>query len=72
MIAPLSLMKVAGRADRCTDCMACQAQCPMDVPILEYVKEDKRVGDRDCILCGRCIESCPTGALAFSFRRRLA
>lgn len=45
--------------EKCNGCNACVAHCKMDV---------KRVGDRECIQCGECIDKCEKCAL--SFRRK--
>ena len=34
----------------------------MDIPVAERVRMGTRIGKGDCILCQRCVESCPTGA----------
>lgn len=67
-LAPWSRLKVSGRAELCTSCMLCEQQCPMTVPIVSFVTADRRVAARDCILCGRCVEECPTEALSLGFR----
>lgn len=42
--------------EKCNGCNACVAHCKMDV---------KRVGDRECIQCGECIDKCGQCALSF-------
>lgn len=39
---------------RCNGCGACVRGCGMDV---------RRVGDRECIHCGKCMDSCSQGAI---------
>lgn len=63
----LSLMKVRGKADLCTECGACTRQCPMDIRIPEYVKTGRRVLSTECIICQSCIYACPERALSLSF-----
>lgn len=46
-------------ADVCTGCSACVRFCKMDV---------EEVNDRECILCGECIDVCPVRAISFSRR----
>ena len=41
--------------DRCTGCGNCVRHCGMDV---------KRVGDHECISCGRCMDVCPEKAIS--------
>ena len=47
---------------RCNDCKVCEYVCPMGVPILSY-KESGEIRSPLCIMCLRCLESCPTGAI---------
>ena len=42
--------------NRCNNCGACVKTCQMDI---------KRVGDRECIQCGECIDVCPEKAITF-------
>ena len=42
-------------AGRCNNCGACAAKCPMDV---------RHVGDRECISCGKCMDTCARGAIS--------
>ena len=41
---------------KCTQCNLCVDRCKLDI---------KKVADRECISCGECISSCPTGAISF-------
>ena len=42
-------------AERCNHCGACVRHCGMDV---------RRVGDHECIQCGKCMDVCSQGAIA--------
>jgi polyferredoxin len=64
-----ALLHVSARAEACDDCGACTRVCPMDIPVAERVRTGTRIGTGDCILCQRCVVSCPTGALTTSFGR---
>ncbi len=50
----ISLVGVKTDKSACTDCGLCVGKCKMDI---------RRVGDRECIQCGECIEVCPTNAI---------
>jgi polyferredoxin len=58
-----ALLHVRAQAEACTGCGACTKVCPMDIPVAE------RVRTGDCILCQRCVQTCPTGVLKTSLRK---
>jgi ferredoxin-type protein NapH len=67
-----ALLHVVANAELCTECGACSVECPMDIPVAARVSAGTRIGSGNCILCQRCVTSCPSGALAtaFGFGRR--
>ncbi|MGD0591906.1 MAG: 4Fe-4S dicluster domain-containing protein [Bacteroidota bacterium] len=64
-----AILHVSARADACNECEACTAVCPMDIPVAEHARMGTNIGKGDCILCQRCVESCPTGALKTIFKK---
>lgn len=67
-----ALLHVSFQADACTGCEACTKVCPMNIPVAARVRMGIRIGKGDCILCQRCVVSCPTGALKTSLRKQLS
>ena len=63
-----SLLKIAGEEEKCTQCGACNKNCPMDINIMEYVNHGKRVLSTECIFCLTCTTVCPEGILESTFR----
>jgi polyferredoxin len=63
-----SLLKIAGDKEKCTQCSACNKNCPMDINIMEYVDHGKRVLSTECIFCLTCTNVCPEGILESTFR----
>lgn len=63
-----ALLRVSARAEACTECDECTKVCPMDIPVAERARMGTSIGKGDCILCQRCVESCPTGALRTVFK----
>jgi ferredoxin-type protein NapH len=58
-----SLFTVSLDKEKCTNCLACLAECPMG---LEQISD---IGySSDCLLCGRCVEACKTNALQIRLR----
>ncbi len=64
----VSLLKMATNRDVCNDCGACSRVCPMDIDVSAFPVSGRRVLSGECILCQRCAQACPTGAVAPSFR----
>lgn len=75
-LCPISVfMKVTSRAaiikmkiddKKCTKCGACERGCPMDIKLLSYSKDNKRVLSSECIQCMNCAAVCPVGAVSMS------
>jgi len=62
-----ALLKIAGDAEICTDCGACEKVCPMDIRIRDYIQNGKRVLSTECILCFECENVCTSGSLKSSW-----
>lgn len=52
----ISFFGIKLNTSKCTHCNICVSKCKMDIA---------HVGDHECISCGECIESCPTGAISW-------
>lgn len=73
-ICPISIsMKVTSRAsigkmevdnEKCIRCGACERACPMDIKILEFAEQNKRVLSTECIYCFDCVNVCPKSAIS--------
>lgn len=63
-----ALVKIEGDRERCTRCGACVKTCPMDINIMEYVKNGQRVLSTECIFCLTCTTVCPEGILRSTFK----
>lgn len=49
----------------CVECRLCE-NCPMSLDVKEKVLGGD-MHDFECILCGKCVDSCPKGAIKYSF-----
>ena len=56
LFSKINVVGVKLERPKCIDCGKCHAVCGMDI---------HHVGDRECIHCGECIDSCPTKAISF-------
>lgn len=59
----LSLIKIKPTGNKCIECGNCNRACPMDINVIEYVKNQKRINHSECILCTDCQVVCPTNAI---------
>ena len=44
---------------KCTKCRVCLRVCPMDIEEIFVEMDRENVTSPECIMCGRCVESCP-------------
>lgn len=68
LASPFRRLKIKGDKDQCKHCKTCEANCSMTLPIGEQVEKNNLVEDFNCILCGKCVESCPNGLLHYSLK----
>ena len=63
-----AFLKIEGDREKCTECGACSKACPMDIDIMQYVINGKRVLSTECIFCLTCTTVCPEGILEDTFK----
>ncbi|MDR2714028.1 MAG: NapH/MauN family ferredoxin-type protein [Coriobacteriales bacterium] len=66
VLGRVGLINIRMDYDRCTHCGNCSEKCLTDPEILDPVLEgvETTVLAGDCMLCGECIDVCPTKALS--------
>ena len=66
LVGSVGLLSVKIDHDACVHCGKCQKRCICDPSILDdaLAGRDVRVASGDCMLCGKCVTGCPTGALS--------
>ena len=65
--ARFSLLKIKAERAKCNECGACVKMCPMDIQLLDYIRNGQRVLSTECMLCQTCITVCAEDALKVSF-----
>lgn len=65
-VGVVGLLSVKIDHEACVACDRCKARCLCAPEILEpaLAGRENRVAAGDCMLCGRCVEACPTHALS--------
>ncbi len=63
VLSRFSPMKQEIDMGKCTECGLCERVCLMDIKLLSYLHEGKRVLSTECILCDSCLHICPTDAI---------
>ncbi len=61
-----SILRIKGESEKCTDCGTCTTHCVMNIKIPEYLKAGERVTSTECIMCMKCVASCPEAVLKSS------
>lgn len=59
----LRLIKIEPSGEECIKCGQCSQKCPMDIGVMSYISQGKKVTDTECILCMECVRNCPVGAI---------
>ncbi|MEN6568180.1 MAG: 4Fe-4S binding protein [Veillonellales bacterium] len=59
MFKKISFIRFEKSVHTCSGCGNCQRMCPMDIRDVHLEKVKQEVMSEDCLLCMKCIESCP-------------
>jgi ferredoxin-type protein NapH len=59
----LSLINIKPTGIECIGCGNCNKICPMDIDVMSYIQNNKKVNHAECILCTDCQVVCPVGAI---------
>jgi len=58
-----ALLKKRPTGNECIECGICNKNCPMDIDVMTYLKNQTSVKDTECIMCGTCKVLCPVTAI---------
>jgi ferredoxin-type protein NapH len=56
-------------SSKCINCMACTRSCSMSLDVNAMVQK-QAMENAECILCGNCVDTCPKGAIKYSFGKK--
>ena len=56
-------------SDSCTSCNSCTTACPMLIDVKEKVAIKEKISDKLCIVCERCVSSCPEDVLKYTYKK---
>lgn len=62
----IAKIRISGDAEECKNCGLCNKNCPMDINISEYIKNNERVTSTECVVCMNCTINCPSQTLTVS------
>lgn len=63
-----SLLKNEIDSSKCIDCGKCEDNCPMQIRLLDFKKQGRRIMSTECILCQTCEGVCPRDAIKMTFK----
>lgn len=59
----VALIQRTPTLNTCISCGVCNKNCPMDVDVMGYISQGKRVRSSECIQCGMCTNVCSLDAI---------
>jgi polyferredoxin len=58
-------LRITATESKCTTCGRCSLNCSMSIPVSDLVFTGV-INQKDCILCGDCVDGCKSNALKFT------
>ena len=62
-------LQLEADSSKCINCKACSRNCSMSLDVNAMV-QNQTIENSECILCGRCVDVCPNGAIKYGFNKR--
>jgi polyferredoxin len=59
----ISLVKIKPSGNKCIECEKCNKSGPMDVDVMNYIKNGQKILSTECIICRNCVHICPVKAI---------
>ncbi|PIP38809.1 MAG: hypothetical protein COX19_10665, partial [Desulfobacterales bacterium CG23_combo_of_CG06-09_8_20_14_all_51_8] len=68
LLSRFSIFKITPRrSNACTECRKCVKACPMLIDVMAYVRQNRRIDHKNCIICERCVDACPEQCLKLTY-----
>lgn len=64
-VCKTKLIRLIADKEKCIHCKLCTQNCVMSLPVEEMVQNGS-LENSECILCGKCIDTCPKKAISFA------
>jgi ferredoxin-type protein NapH len=68
LTAGIPTLHLATVPDSCVSCHRCTAACPMSLDVEKLVGRGE-ITDDNCILCGKCVDSCHKQTIGWAWKR---
>ncbi len=65
-LARIPSLHLVSIKEKCIRCKKCDKACQMSLAVSDMVERGSMTNP-ECILCGECVDSCPKGAINYSF-----
>jgi len=62
-------LQLEADSSKCVNCKACTRNCAMSLDVNGMV-QNQAMENTECILCGKCVDVCPKGAIKYSFGKK--
>ncbi len=60
-------LRLTADTDKCINCKKCSKACTMSLDVNGMVQA-RNMENAECILCGKCIDTCPEGVIHYAFK----
>lgn len=65
----LPSLRISSHKEKCRSCRSCEAKCPMSLPVSQMAQAGD-MQNSECILCGKCVDTCEKNVLQFTIRTK--
>jgi ferredoxin len=63
--ARFSRFRIVAEKKKCISCNLCTTVCHQGIDVMAFAQKGQPMQDPQCVRCSACVQTCPTGTLAF-------